>query len=85
MFLQGLLIGFAIAVPVGPIGFLCLRRTLVYGRRTGFVSGLGAASADALYGLVAALGLTAVSDFLLRAENWLQLGGGIFLLGLGLK
>ncbi len=85
MFLQGLFIGFAIAVPVGPIGFLCLRRTLVYGRLTGFVSGLGAASADALYGLVAALGLTAISNFLLRAENWLHLGGGLFLVGLGLK
>lgn len=85
MFLKGLFIGFAIAVPVGPIGFLCLRRTLVYGRMTGFVSGLGAATADALYGLIAALGLTAVSGFLIRSENWLQLGGGLFLIGLGLK
>ncbi len=85
MFLKGLLIGFAIAVPVGPIGFLCLRRTLVYGRVTGFVSGLGAATADAFYGLVAALGLTAISAFLLRAETWLQLLGGGFLLFLGVK
>lgn len=85
MFFKGLLIGFAIAVPVGPIGFLCLRRTLVYGRMTGLVSGLGAATADAFYGLVAALGLTAISAFLLRAETWLQLGGGAFLLFLGLR
>jgi threonine/homoserine/homoserine lactone efflux protein len=85
MFFKGLLIGFAIAVPVGPIGFLCLRRTLVYGRLTGFVSGLGAATADAFYGLVAAFGLSAISSFLIRNESWLQLGGGIFLLGLGLK
>jgi threonine/homoserine/homoserine lactone efflux protein len=85
MFFKGLLIGFAIAVPVGPIGFLCLRRTLVYGRFTGFVSGLGAATADAFYGLVAALGLTAISGFLLRMEHWLHLFGGLFLLGLGLK
>ncbi len=85
MFFQGLLIGFAIAVPLGPIGFLCLRRTLVYGRWTGLVSGLGAATADALYGLIAAFGLTAVSSFLLRYENWLHLGGGLFFLGLGLK
>lgn len=85
MFLKGLLIGFAIAVPVGPVGFLCLRRTLLYGRVTGFVSGLGAATADALYGLVAALGLTAISGFLLRAESWLQFFGGLFLLFLGLK
>ncbi|MBA4135703.1 MAG: lysine transporter LysE [Opitutus sp.] len=85
MFFKGLLIGFAIAVPVGPIGFLCLRRTLVYGRVTGFVSGLGAATADAFYGLVAALGLTAISSFLIRMEMWLQLGGGLFLVALGLK
>lgn len=83
MFLQGLLIGFAIAVPVGPIGFLCLRRTLVHGRLTGFVSGLGAATADALFGAVAALGLSAVSEFILGIERWLQLGGGLFLLVLG--
>ncbi|MBI2513767.1 MAG: LysE family transporter [Opitutae bacterium] len=85
MFFKGLLIGFAIAVPVGPIGFLCLRRTLVYGRLTGFVSGLGAATADALYGLVAALGLTAISSFLIRMESWLQFFGGLFLVVLGLK
>lgn len=85
MFLQGLLIGLAIAVPVGPIGFLCLRRTLVYGRLTGFVSGLGAATADALYGAMAALGLTAISGFLMGIERWLQVGGGIFLVALGLK
>lgn len=85
MFFNGLLIGFAIAVPVGPIGFLCLRRTLIYGRMTGFISGLGAATADALYGLVAALGLTAISVFLLQMQHWLHLVGGTFLLGLGLK
>ncbi|HLP25560.1 MAG TPA: LysE family transporter [Acidobacteriota bacterium] len=85
MFFKGLLIGFAIAVPVGPIGFLCLRRTLIYGRITGLVSGLGAATADALYGLVAALGLTAISSFLIRMESWLQFFGGIFLVILGLK
>lgn len=85
MLFKGLLIGFAIAVPVGPIGFLCLRRTLVYGRLTGFVSGLGAATADALYGLVAALGLTAISSFLIRMESWLQFFGGLFLVVLGLK
>ncbi len=85
MFLKGLVIGLAIAVPVGPVGFLCLRRTLVYGRVTGLVSGLGAATADALYGLVVAFGLTAVSAFLLRIEPALQLGGGLFLLVLGVR
>jgi threonine/homoserine/homoserine lactone efflux protein len=84
-FLKGLVIGFSIAVPVGPIGFLCLRRTLAHGRRAGFLSGLGAATADALYGAVAALGLSAISTFLLGAQSWLQFGGGLFLVALGAK
>lgn len=82
-FFKGLLIGFSIAVPVGPIGMLCLRRSLTQGRLAGFVSGLGAATADALYGIIAALGLTAVTSTLLAYRFWLQLGGGLFLLYLG--
>ena len=83
MLFKGLILGFSIAAPVGPIGLLCIQRTLHHGRLHGFVSGLGAASADALYGLVAALGLTAISTFLLGLQFWLQLGGGLFLLWLG--
>ena len=51
LLLKGITIGFAIAAPVGPIGVLCIRRTLAEGRTSGFVSGLGAASADVIYGL----------------------------------
>lgn len=81
--LQGLIIGFSIAAPVGPIGLLCIRRSLSAGRLAGFVSGLGAATADALYGVVAALGLTAITNLLLAQQHWLRLGGGVFLLYLG--
>jgi threonine/homoserine/homoserine lactone efflux protein len=84
-FLRGLLIGFSIAAPVGPIGVLCIRRTLADGRATGFVSGLGAATADAAYGAVAGFGLTVVSGFLVRQSAWLQLVGGVFLCYLGLR
>ena len=77
--LRGLLIGFSIAAPVGPIGVLCIRRTLARGRASGLVSGLGAASADAVYGSVAALGLTAISTFLVDQQTWLRLVGGAFL------
>ncbi|MBS0632672.1 MAG: LysE family transporter [Verrucomicrobia bacterium] len=83
-FTQGLIFGFGIAVPVGPIGMLCLRRSVNDGRLTGLISGLGAATADALYGIVAALGLTAVTDILLRYQQALHLVGGLFLIGLGL-
>ena len=64
-FLKGLIIGFVIAAPVGPIGVLCARRTLMHGRRAGFYSGMGAATADAIYGFIAAFGLTFISAFLL--------------------
>jgi threonine/homoserine/homoserine lactone efflux protein len=70
---------------VGPIGVLCIRRTLAEGRATGFASGLGAASADAIYGCVAGFGLTFISDFLVNQKTWLQAIGGLFLLYLGIK
>ncbi|MGM0854900.1 MAG: LysE family translocator [Bacillota bacterium] len=85
LFLKSFIIGVTIAAPVGPVGILCIQRTLTYGRRTGFVSGLGAATADALYGLVAVMGLTIVSDFLLDHQFWIQLWGGVFLFLLGWK
>ena len=83
--LKGLLIGFSIAAPVGPIGVLCIRRTLADGRLAGLLSGLGAASADALYGCVAGFGLTVVSNFLISQQNWIRLVGGLFLIFLGIK
>ena len=84
-FLRGLLIGFSIAAPVGPIGVLCIRRTLSDGRAAGFVSGLGAATVDAFYGAIAAFGLTFVSGFLVREQSWLRLAGGLFLIYLGIR
>jgi len=85
MFLKGLILGFSIAAPVGPIGLLCIQRTLSRGRLHGFISGLGVASADTCYGLIAAFGLGAVTLFLLGIQFWLQLVGGLFLVGLGFK
>jgi threonine/homoserine/homoserine lactone efflux protein len=85
LFLEGVVIGLAVAAPVGPIGVLCIRRTLAEGRASGFVSGLGAATADAAYGSVAALGLTFVTSLLVGAESWLRLVGGVFLVFLGVR
>ena len=84
-FLKGLIIGFSIAAPVGPIGVLCIRRTLAQGRTSGLISGLGAATADAIYGCIAALGLTFISSLLINQQIWLRLIGGAFLCYLGLK
>ena len=83
--LRGLLIGFSIAAPVGPIGVLCIRRTLAEGRIPGLVSGLGAATADATYGSIAGFGLTFISSLLISQQVWLRLIGGIFLCYLGLR
>jgi len=78
-------IGFSIAAPVGPIGVLCIRRTLADGRAAGLVTGLGAATADAIYGFMAAFGLTVLTDFLVGAQGWIRLLGGGFLLYLGIR
>lgn len=82
---RGLAIGFSIAAPVGPIGMLCIRRTLAEGRASGLVSGLGAATADGVYGCVAGFGLTFISSFLVSQQVWLRIIGGVFLCYLGLR
>lgn len=82
-FLKGLAFGFLLAATVGPLWILCFRRTLAHGRLFGFVSGMGVASADAIYGFIAAFGLTAVSNFLLAQKFWLSLVGGAYLCWLG--
>jgi len=84
-FLTGCLTGFSIAAPVGPIGVLCIRRSLANGPAIGFSAGLGAATSDAAYGAVAGFGLTAVSSFLERQQAWLSLIGGVFLCHLGIR
>jgi threonine/homoserine/homoserine lactone efflux protein len=83
--LRGFVIGLLIAAAVGPIGLLCIRKTLTDGRLAGFVCGMGAATADGLYGFVAAFGLTWVSGLLLEQQFWLRLFGGMFLVYLGAR
>ena len=83
--LRGLIIGVSIAAPVGPIGLLCIQRTVIQGRTSGLVSGLGAATADAVYGSVAGFGRDLVSNFLIDQRMWIHLIGGALLLLLGIK
>jgi threonine/homoserine/homoserine lactone efflux protein len=85
LFLKGLLIGFAIAAPVGPIGVLCIQRSLHNGFKVGLMTGLGAALADGVYGLIPGFGLTAISSLLIRHQFWIQVIGGLYLLYLGIK
>lgn len=84
LLLKGALVGIIIAIPAGPVGVLCIRRTIFHGRGAGFVSGLGAATADAVFGIIAAFGLTVVSDLLLDYRDWLRIGGGALLLYIGI-
>jgi threonine/homoserine/homoserine lactone efflux protein len=84
-FLKGSLIGLSIAAPVGPIGLLCIRRSLAEGRWMGFTVGMGAATADAVYGAIAGFGLAVIADFLVAQRNLLGIVGGVFLLYLGVR
>src|SRR5580692_6006246 len=85
LFIKGLIIGFAIAAPVGPIGVLCIQRSLHDGFKIGLMTGMGAALADGTYGLIAGFGLTAISSMLVAHQFWIRLIGGVFLIYLGVK
>lgn len=85
LLLKGFAIGIAIAAPVGPVAVLCIRRTVFLGRPAGFASGLGAVTADLIFGAIAAFGVAAVSDLLLSHEQTLRGIGGLFLIGLGVR
>ena len=83
LIIQGVLIGFIVAVPVGPLGLLCINRGLAAGALCGLLSGLGVATADALAASIAALGISFVSGFLTEHQIVLRLAGGVFLCYLG--
>lgn len=83
--LNGIAIGLAVAAPIGPVNLIVIRRTLRFGQLNGFLSGGGAAAGDALFATIAAFGITAAMEFVLRFETALQFIGGFFLLFLGLR
>ena len=83
-FLKGLIIGLTIAAPVGPVGILCIHRTLQYGRFIGIVSGIGAASADLFYGAIAAFGLVTITTLIQDASFAIRLVGGLLFVGIGI-
>lgn len=82
---KGLLAGLMIAMPLGPVNLLCIHRTLARGSKVGLISGLGAATADTIYGIIAGFGLTLVSIFLIRHQITLRIVGGIFIIILGIS
>ena len=83
--IKGLVLGFVICVPFGPIGLLCVRRTLMDGKVAGVASVLGASVVDALYCAVAGLGVTYISNFLSDERTILRWAGGVVLIAMGIK
>src|ERR1700742_4469990 len=82
-FVRGLVAGFALAAPVGPVAMLCVRRALTRGRMQAFIAGLGAAAADMIFGAVAGLGITVVNAFVEDHQTAIGLTGGIIVLVIG--
>lgn len=82
---DGFIVGFLASVPLGPIGVLCIQRTLNRGRRSGFVSGLGAASSDLIYAMIAGFSVSMVMNFVEEQKHLLSIVGAVILIGLGLK
>jgi threonine/homoserine/homoserine lactone efflux protein len=84
-FIKGLILGFIICVPFGPIGLLCVRRTLMDGKVAGVASVLGASVVDAIYCAIAGLGVSYISNFLSNERTVLRLAGGLVLIAMGIK
>jgi threonine/homoserine/homoserine lactone efflux protein len=85
LFIQGMIIGLTLAVPVGPISLVCIHRTVANGRLHGIVSGLGVATADSFYAAVAFLGLTAISGLITGHQVLFRLMAGIVLIFIGMR
>ena len=82
---KGVLVGLMVSIPLGPMGVLIIQKTLHKGALSGFIAGMGAASADLFYAAVAAFGLGFVINIVQAHELLLQIIGGIFLIVIGLK
>lgn len=83
--LEGLIIGILVSIPMGPIGVLCVQRTVHHGRRSGLISGLGAAAADSSFAFIAGFGLTFLTDFFETQQFYLMFGGALILIFLGFR
>ncbi len=84
LLLKGFVIGFAVAAPIGPVGLLCIRRSIADGRLVGFITGLGAAVADATMAVIAAFGVKSIIDFLLGHRTIFEFAGGVILVFMGI-
>jgi len=83
--IEGFIIGIIVSIPLGPIGVLCIQRTLLQGRSSGFVSGLGAATADSSFAFIAGFGLSFIADFFEQQQFYIMLAGAAVLIFLGFR
>ena len=83
--IKGIIVGFLASIPLGPVGVLCIQRTINKGRTSGVISGMGAATVDSFYALVAAFGLTYIINFIVEQQFYIELIGGGVLIFLGAK
>jgi threonine/homoserine/homoserine lactone efflux protein len=83
--IKGIIIGLLVSVPMGPVGVLCIQRTLNRGKRAGLVSGLGAAAADVIFAIIAGFGLTIIINFIEQKHIYFQIIGGLFVLYIGVR
>jgi threonine/homoserine/homoserine lactone efflux protein len=82
--LEGIVVGFVGAMPIGPIGILCIRRALTFGRKQGIITGLGGATADIAYVTIALFGVKLLADFVAFEQYWIRLCGGIAVFAIGI-
>ena len=85
LIIKGIVIGLLVSVPMGPVGILCIQRTLNKGRLAGLVSGLGAAAADTIFAIIAGFGLTIIINFIEERHVYFQIVGGLFVLYIGIR
>ncbi len=85
MFIKGIMIGLVFGVPIGAVGVLTIRRTITYGARAGFISGIGCSAADLCYSSISIFGVTLISDFILQYQNLISLIGGAFVVIIGIS
>lgn len=85
LFIKSFTAAFLLSMPIGPVNLLCIRHTLASGWKVGFVAGLGSATADTIYSMLAAFGVSFIINFLLKEKMFFELGGGLFLCYLGVR
>ncbi|MBN1951658.1 MAG: LysE family transporter [Bacteroidales bacterium] len=85
LIIKGFIAGVLVSAPLGPIGILCIQRTLNRGRLSGFISGIGAAVADTVFAVIAGLGLSIIINFIRNQHLYFQIAGGLFVLYIGIR